>query len=186
LGSLAETEAAALGVPMTIVLADDEGGVVFFGRMDGALPASREIAVAKAHTAAALRMSTDEVGELARPGGALYGLQHTHPGKIVLFGGGLPLLLKRKVVGAVGISGGAVQEDVAVADSVVEALSEMERLSRLVKKVLPKKLPQEGWTARLEITVSRALKEMGHPLSPRESLILAGAIILAACEAEEE
>lgn len=186
LGSVAETEAAALAVPMTIAVSDDEGALLFLGRMDGALPASREIAVAKAHTAASLRMATDDLGKLAQPGEVLYGIQHTHPGKIVLFGGGLPLRLKGKAVGAVGISGGTVQEDVQVADSVAKALTDMEKWSRFIKKLLPKKVLEEGWIARLEITISQAFKEMDHPLSPREHFILAGAIILAAREAEEE
>jgi uncharacterized protein GlcG (DUF336 family) len=186
LGSLAETEAVALGVPVTIVVSDDEGAVVLLGRMDGALPASREIAVAKAYTAAALRMSTDELGKLAQPGQALYGIQHTHPGKMVLFGGGVPLRLKGKVAGAIGISGGTVQEDIQVADSVVKALTEMEKWSRVIKKWLPRNMVHESWTARMEITLSETLKEMSHPLSPREHFILAGAIILAAREAEEE
>lgn len=186
LGSVAETEAAALSVPMTIAVSDDEGALLFSGRMDGALPASQEIAVAKAYTAAALRMATHELGKLAQPGEVLYGIQHTHPGKIVLFGGGRPLRLKGKVVGAVGISGGTVQEDSQVADVVVKALTEMEKWSRFIKKLFPKRQLEHSRTALVEIALSRALKEMDHTLSPREHFILAGTIILAAREAEEE
>jgi uncharacterized protein GlcG (DUF336 family) len=171
---------------MTIAVADQEGGLVFLGRMDGALPASREIAAAKAYTAATLRMATDEVGKLAQPGAALYGIQHTHPGKIVLLGGGLPLRFKTKVIGAVGVSGGAVREDVQVADSVVRAFAEMEKWSHFIKKLLPKKRLEEGWIDRMGITLSEAFRDMTHPLSPRGHSILAGAIILAALEAEED
>jgi uncharacterized protein GlcG (DUF336 family) len=167
LGFLAETEAAALGVPMTIALVDDEGGLVFLARMDGALPASREIAVSKAYTAAALRMATDEVGKLAQPGGTLYGIQHFHPGRVVLFGGGLPLRLNGKVVGAVGISGGTVQEDVRVADCVANALAEMEEWSRLIKTLFPATRLENSWIARLEIRLNQAFNEINHPLSPR-------------------
>lgn len=182
LGSLAETEAAALGVPLTIAVVDDEGELLFLARMDGALPASREIAVAKAYTAAALRMATDEVGKLAQPGGSLYGIQYIHPGKMVLFGGGLPLRLNGKVVGAIGISGGTVQEDVQLADSVVKALAEMEEWSRSIKRWLPETRLRRGWTGRLEIRLSEAFNEINRPLSPREHSVLAGAIILAAYE----
>lgn len=182
LGSLAETESAALGVPMTIAVADNEGGLVFFARMDGALPASREIAVSKAYTAAALRMATEEVGKLAQPGGDLYGIQHTHPGKVVLFGGGLPLRLNGEVIGAIGVSGGTVQEDVQIADSVVAALAEMEEWSRSIKGLLPDTGWKNGWTTRLEIRLSEAFNQLSRPLSPRESFILAGAVILAAYE----
>lgn len=184
LGSLAETEAEALGVPMTIVVVDDEGGLVFLARMDGALPASREVAVSKAYTAAALRMATEEVGKLAQPGGSLYGIQHLHPGKVVLFGGGLLLRLNEKVVGAVGISGGTVQEDVQVADSVVEGLAEMEKLSRSIKGLLSQTRLKRGWTARLEMSLSEAFNAINRPLSPHEHCILAGAIMLAASESD--
>lgn len=180
LGSLAEMKADALGVAMTIAIADDEGGLVFLARMDEALPASREIAVSKAYTAAALRMATDEVGRLAQPGEALYGIQHVRPGRVVLFGGGVPLRLNGKVIGAIGISGGTVQEDVQVADSVVEALAEMEKWSRSIKGLLSQTRLRRGWTARLDLGLSEAFNAMNRPLSPHEHCILAGAIMLAA------
>lgn len=182
LGSLAEMEAAALGVPVTISIVDDEGGLVFLARMDGALPASREIAVSKAYTAAALRMTTEEVGKLAQPNGTLYGIQYLHPGKVVLFGGGVPLRLNGKAVGAIGISGGTVQEDIRVADCVASALAAMEEWSRLIKMSLPATRLENSWIARLEIVLSQTFKEINHPLSPHEHSILAGAIVLAAYE----
>lgn len=121
LGRIAERQAAALGVPMAVALVDSEGGLLFFSRMDGALPASTELAMSKAYTSAILRMSTGELGRLAGPGETLYGIQHTHNGRIVLFGGGLPLRLGGRVAGAVGISGGSVEQDIQVAESVADA-----------------------------------------------------------------
>ena len=78
---------------MAIAVVDSEGGLQLFKRMDGALPVSTELAVSKAYTAAVLRMPTHQVGELAQPGEALYGIQHTHNGRIILFGGGYPLCI---------------------------------------------------------------------------------------------
>jgi uncharacterized protein GlcG (DUF336 family) len=184
LASVAESDASALGVPMSIAVVDKDGGIMFLGRMDGALPASREIAASKAYTAAALRMTTADVGKLAQPGGALYGIQHTHPGKIVLFGGGIPLCLKGKEAGAIGISGGSVDEDIQVAESVVQALADMEGWSQLIKGVLSKARIETACAARLEIKVSETLHEMNHPLSPRGHSIFVGAMILAACEGQ--
>jgi len=112
LGELAEAKAISIGVPMAIAITDERGDTVFFGCMDNALPASREIAPAKAATAARLRMSTEEVGRLAQPGGKLYGIQHALKDKIVVFGGGIPLCINGNVAGAVGISGGTVEEDI--------------------------------------------------------------------------
>lgn len=182
LAALAESEAAALRVPMTIAIANSEGGLLFFGRMDGALPASTELAVSKAFTAACLRMATDEVGRLAQPGGSLYGIQHTHPGKIVLFGGGLPLHLRGSVCGAIGVSGGTVEQDIQVAQPVVEALEEMEYWSSLVKGLLPAGYLERERTRGLELRVREAFDHVRQPVSPRACFVLAGAIILAAFE----
>ena len=41
-----------------------------------------------------------QVGELAQPGAALYGIQHTHDGRIILFGGGYPLCVGRRALWA--------------------------------------------------------------------------------------
>ncbi len=180
LGALAESEAAALGVPMAVALVDGEGGLLFFARMDGALPAATEIAVSKAFTAATLRMSTDEVGRLAQPGGVLYGIQHTHSGKIVLFGGGHPLRLNGDVCGAIGISGGTPEQDVEAALPVVEALEEMEKWSWFVKDLLPERRLKRQPTERLEVELGHEFEQIGRPVSSRWCSILAGAIILAA------
>lgn len=182
LGSLAESEAAALHVPMTIAIADREGGLLFFGRMDGALPASTELAVSKAFTAASLRMSTDEVGRLAQPGGMLYGIQHTHPGKIVLFGGGLPLRLCGSVCGAIGVSGGTVEQDIQVARPVVDALEEMENWYGFMKGLLPAGYVAHERTIGLELRLRYAFEHVSQPVSSRTCAVLAGAIILAAVE----
>lgn len=184
LGSLAELEATSLGVPMAIALADGQGGLLFFARMDGALPAATEIAVSKAFTAAALRMPTDEVGRLAQPGGTLYGIQHTLSGRIVLFGGGHPLRLHGEVCGAIGISGGTVEQDVEVTRPVVQALEEMEEWSCFVKDLLPTPYRKLQRTDHLEVRVGKVFQQMGLPVSPRSCSILAGAMILAASEGE--
>ena len=132
----AEAEAGNLGVPMAVAIVDSEGGLQMFTRMDGALPVSTELAVSKAYTAASLRMPTDEVGKLAQPGQALYGIQHTHQGRIVLFGGGLPLCLDGEVVGAIGVSGGTVEQDVQVALPAVKNAARDRKLGAKDRRVL--------------------------------------------------
>ena len=54
------------------------------------------------------------LGEAAQPGGSLFGLNSTNNGRIVIFGGGYPATdEKGEVIGAIGVSGGSVEEDMA-------------------------------------------------------------------------
>jgi uncharacterized protein GlcG (DUF336 family) len=182
LGSIAEAEALALGVPMVIAVVDGAGGLLFFGRMEGALPVSTEIAIGKAYTAAGLRMATHEVGKLAQPGEVLYGIQHTPPGKIVLFGGGLPLRLKGQVVGAIGISGGTVEEDIQVAKPVVNALEQMECLSERIRGLVSSRLLKTTSMRGLENKIAVELERMNCPPPTGGVSVLTGAVILAASE----
>jgi len=183
LGTIAESKASDLSVPMAIALMDAEGGLLFFGRMDGTLPASTEIAISKAYTAAVLRMATHELGKLAQPGGELYGIQHTHNGRIVLFGGGIPLQLNGQVVGgAIGISGGTVNEDVQVAEYVVNALEEMEYWAKRIKMFLPSQPLENVRISQLENRLKEVFEQMNCVLPAGAPSFLAGAILLASSE----
>lgn len=103
------------GVPMNIALVDAGGNLKAFCRMDGAFLGSIDISMGKARTARQFNMSTLDFGAAAQPGKELYGIEVTN-GNLVIFGGGE--LLKDKngvIVGAIGVSGGSVAEDVNVA-----------------------------------------------------------------------
>ena len=178
LGDLAEAEAAAVGVPVTVAVVDGEGGLVYLARMDDTLPASRDLAVAKAQTAAGLRMATDEVGRLAQPGAPLYGIQHVQPGRVVLFGGGVPLRLGGAVVGGIGVSGGTVEEDVRIAGSAVEALAEMARWADVVERSPSAGHGNGHGHTQMEPALQAALSGMDPPLPARERSIVAGAVLL--------
>jgi len=180
LGTIAESKASDLSVPMAIALVDGEGGLLFFGSMDGALPASTEIAVSKAFTSAVLRMATHELGKLAQPGGELYGIEHTHNGRIVLFGGGFPLQLNGEVAGAIGISGGSVNEDVQVAEHVVNTLEEMEYWSKRIEMFLPQQPLKNIRISQLENSLKEVFGQMNCALSTDTPSFLAGTILLAA------
>ena len=179
--AIAEAVAREMGVPMTIALADEEGSLQFFARMKGALPASSEIACSKAFTAASLRMPTDEVGRLARSDGVLSGIQNTHGGRIILFGGGFPLNFHGEVVGAIGISGGTVEQDMRVVEPVIQAFVEMERWSEHFSSVLTFNLRDMGWTHNLERSLALALEKEGMPVDWLELQILIGGVVLAVC-----
>lgn len=117
----ARHEAEAVGVPMNIAVLDAGAHLKGFARMDGALLGSIDIAVGKARTAALFGLNTEVIGEFAKPGGTSPGLENTNGG-LVLFAGGIPIRGRDgRVIGAVGISGGAVTQDFQVAQAAVAA-----------------------------------------------------------------
>ncbi len=59
---------------------------------------------------------------LAKESGSLYGLQWTNDNRIVVFGGGYPLKCQDMVYGAIGVSGGTVDEDMAVAKAALAVI----------------------------------------------------------------
>lgn len=109
-------KAAAEGVNAVIAVANKAARPVAVACMDDAYIASYDIALNKAYTSAALKMDTRRLKELSQPGGPLYGVQHTNQGKIVIFGGGVPLFSGERLVGALGVSGGNEAQDTALAE----------------------------------------------------------------------
>ncbi|MCI8596260.1 MAG: heme-binding protein [Clostridia bacterium] len=107
--------AKAMGMSAFAAVTDEGANPVAVMRMDGAILASYDIALGKAYTAVALKKSTAELASLAAPGGELYGIQHQSGGKIVVFGGGEPLVYGGKVVGGLGVSGGTLKQDIELA-----------------------------------------------------------------------
>ncbi|MTV47985.1 cob(I)yrinic acid a,c-diamide adenosyltransferase [Heliobacillus mobilis] len=113
----AEAKADAIGVPMVITVVDEGGNLVAQHRMDGALLASIAISRDKAYTSVALKMTTETASKLAQPGEMLYGLNTTDGSRLVVFGGGLPIVDNGRIIGAIGVSGGSVEQDVSVAEA---------------------------------------------------------------------
>lgn len=109
-----EQKAAEMGVRAVIAVSDAAGRPVAVHVMDGAYIGSFDIAVNKTYTAVAFQMPTAQLAALAAPGGSLYGIQFTNGGKVVIFGGGEPLLCNGRMVGAVGVSGGTAEQDTAL------------------------------------------------------------------------
>ncbi len=107
-------KSAAQGVPMNIAVVDAGGNLKAFVREDGAFLGSIDISQKKARTARAFNMSSAQLGAAAQPGQELYGIEVTNGG-LAIFGGGELLIRGGVIVGAVGVSGGSVAEDTAVA-----------------------------------------------------------------------
>ena len=122
-----EQKANEIGLAAVIAVSDQAGRVTAVHCMDGAFIASYDIAVNKTFTAAGFKMSTAELAKHAQPGGDLYGIQHTNQGKIVIFGGGEPLYVEDKIIGAIGVSGGTAGQDIELAVYGKEVLKEVIR-----------------------------------------------------------
>jgi uncharacterized protein GlcG (DUF336 family) len=116
-----ERKAKEIGVPYNIAVADSGGGLVAHVRMDGAWLGSVDIAINKAWTARAFEMPTADLAQLAQPGQQGFGINTTNDSRVVIFGGGIPIKHEDAVIGAVGASGGSVEQDVAVARAAASA-----------------------------------------------------------------
>lgn len=116
LARLVHQRAREIGVKAVVAISNKGAHPVLVECEDDALIGSYDIALNKAYTVVALKMSTKELATLAKPDGSLYGIQFTNNGKIVVFGGGELLLNKKgKIIGGVGISGGTEEQDTALA-----------------------------------------------------------------------
>lgn len=120
----ARQRATEIGVPMCIAVTDESGNLIAFERMDGGKITSITIAIDKAYTAAAARKATHEYGAAAQPGGLAFGINSALGGRLMIVGGGVPVLLDGMVVGAIGISSGTPTQDMDVAQAAVAALQE--------------------------------------------------------------
>lgn len=115
-------EAQKLDTLMNIAIVDHTGNLMYFTRMPGAWLGSVLISQNKAYTAHAFSgdsaaqgpISTEDLGKLAQPGEPLFGIQDTND-RVVIFGGGIPLYKDGTLVGAIGVSGSTVDNDIRVA-----------------------------------------------------------------------
>ncbi|MEW9077006.1 heme-binding protein [Terrisporobacter glycolicus] len=121
IAEFAEEKAKQIKVPMVISIVDDGGNVILVHRMEDSLLASIDLSLNKAYTAVSLKMPTDKLKDLCKPGEVLYGIQNTN-NRIVIFGGGIPFKYRGKVVGAIGISGGSVEEDMCVCEYAIRKI----------------------------------------------------------------
>ena len=116
----AEQKAQEIGQPMNIAVVDAGRNLKAFSRMEDAWLGSIAISIDKAFTSASFKMSTQDLVDLTQPGQPLFGLNTTNEGRIVIFGG-IPLERDGEIVGAIGVSGGTVEQDQEVAEAGVGA-----------------------------------------------------------------
>ena len=114
-------KADEIGVPMNIAIVDAGGNLTAFAKMDNAWLGSIDIAQSKAFSARAFDMATKDLGAESQTGKSLFGINASNHGKIIIFAGDIPLRQGGRVVGAIGVSGGSVEQDQEVAEADVAA-----------------------------------------------------------------
>jgi glc operon protein GlcG len=110
-------EAARIGVAVCVAVTDGAGHLLAFARMDGAPVLSSQIAQDKAYSVATFGglPTSDWWRMLESEPALLHGIVKTD--RLVVFGGGLPLVADGRTAGAIGVSGGSTDQDVHIAEA---------------------------------------------------------------------
>ncbi|MBQ3226332.1 MAG: heme-binding protein [Clostridia bacterium] len=111
-----EDKAAEMGLSVVVAVSNRAARPVAVECMDDSYIVSYDVAVKKAFTVVAIKMSTKELKPLCQPGAPLYGIELTNDGQIVIFGGGVPLKVSGQVIGGLGVSGGTEEQDTYLAE----------------------------------------------------------------------
>ena len=107
--------AEAQGILINIAIVDAGANLKGFLRMDGSYLGSIDIAIKKAKTARYFNCSTGDLGKISQPGGDIYNIEISNQG-LITFPGGIPIKDKEGVIiGAIGISGGSIEQDHSIA-----------------------------------------------------------------------
>jgi len=112
-----EAASVANKVPVAVCVVDVHGNVVLQHRMSDAPVFSIELSARKAYTSALVGMRTAELLPLVQPGQPLFPLSTVSEGRFCAMGGGVPLTSEGRVVAGVGVSGGTVEQDVAIVEA---------------------------------------------------------------------
>jgi glc operon protein GlcG len=114
----AKESAQHRNAPSAIAVVDPAGDLLAFQRMDGVRPASADLAIQKARTAARLQRPTAEIEDNINHGRTAF-----VTAEIMALTGGMPLRLNGKIVGAVGVAGLSKETDTEIAGTAAAVLS---------------------------------------------------------------
>ena len=124
-----EAESVKQNVPVAVTVIDTHGNVVLTHRMTGAPAFSLELAERKAYTSALVRMRTADLAPLVQPGADLYPLLAVSGGRYSAIGGGVPLTSDGEVIAGVGVSGGSIEQDVAIIEAAMSEAAATEHVA---------------------------------------------------------
>jgi glc operon protein GlcG len=114
----AKDSAQQRNAPSAIAVVDPAGDLLAFQRMDGVRPASADLAIEKARTAARLQRPTAEIEDNIDQGRTAF-----VTAGIMALRGGMPVLVDGEVVGAVGVAGLSKETDTEIARTAAAAVS---------------------------------------------------------------
>src|SRR5271167_3276597 len=114
-----EAEASRTKVPVVVCVIDTHGNTILQHRMNGAPVFAIELSERKAYTSALVQMRTTELLPLVQPGSPLFPLMSQ--GRYCAMGGGAPVMSDGRVIVGVGVSGGTVEQDVAILEAGLRA-----------------------------------------------------------------
>jgi glc operon protein GlcG len=114
----AKESAQQRNAPSAIAVVDPAGDLLAFQRMDGVRPASADLAIEKARTAARLQRPTAEIEDNINRGRTAF-----VTAGIAALRGGMPIRVNGEVVGAVGVAGLSKETDTGIANTAAAALS---------------------------------------------------------------
>lgn len=115
-------KARELNQRVAIAVVDEAGNPISLDKMDGTALHRDRFATGKAFAAVLTQMNTTEAAKLRETGpDRFFGMLNLFPEQIYLLSGGLPLRVDGRLVGAVGVAGGAAGMDERVAEAGIEA-----------------------------------------------------------------
>jgi uncharacterized protein GlcG (DUF336 family) len=118
----AQRKAEALGKPFTVAVVDESGVLKGLLRMDNAALVSVQVAQDKAYTAVGFGIPSHSWHDFIKDDPPLAAGAPTGIDRLVVFGGGYPIVVDGAVVGGVGVSGGHYSEDMEVAEAALAVL----------------------------------------------------------------
>ncbi|MFJ3514189.1 MULTISPECIES: heme-binding protein [unclassified Streptomyces] len=118
----AASAAQAAGVSVSVTVLDAGGHLLAFRRDDRAVLISGETSTRKAYTALQLNAPTADLVAAVLPGGPFHTLPTALDRPLLFIAGGLPVHREGRLIGAVGVGGGAPDQDHGFAAAALEAL----------------------------------------------------------------
>lgn len=120
----AKAKAEDMKVLVNIAVVDAGANLKAFIRMDDSYLGSIDVAIKKAKTSRYFDIATGDLGKLTQPGGIIYNIEHSNDG-LITFPGGVPIKnADGKIIGAIGVSGGTIEEDHEIATAGAETVGQ--------------------------------------------------------------